>query len=68
MTWRMEGLTRRTWTLSRSGQSRCLCCDWGITRRSPVWAGRGSRAHTRRTGHITRTAHTKVTEYRRAEQ
>lgn len=67
MTWRLEGLVRRTWTLRVSGSARCLSCNWDVKKLSPVRSGRLARRHTRDTGHTTRTAHTKVTQYRRAE-
>lgn len=66
MSQRLAGLVRRTWTLRVSGSSRCLDCDWDNVRLSPVRAGRLARQHTRDTGHTTRTAHAKVTEYRKA--
>ena len=71
MTWRMEGLTRQVWQASITqpwpkAAARCEECGWGIVQKSPCWAGRLARAHTRETGHATRTAHVKVTQYRKA--
>ena len=66
MTWRMEGLTRQVWQASGKAAARCEECGWGIRKKSPRWAGRMARDHTRETGHSTRTAHVKVTQYRKA--
>lgn len=66
MTWRMEGLTRRVWQMPRKASGRCEYCGWSTDGLSVPRTGRLARDHTRETGHATRTAQVKVTEYRRA--
>ena len=65
LTRRMEGLTRRMWTMPAKSSACCESCTW---RKDGLYAQRArrlAREHTRRTGHVTRAAEVKVTEYRR---
>lgn len=62
----MKDLSRRMWLLRARSSAFCGECGWGLRHRDPVRAGRLARAHTRDTGHPTRTKSVKVTEYRLA--
>jgi hypothetical protein len=66
LTWRLEGLARRAWLEKGWANARCNECKWGISQKGPGWTNRLAREHTRETGHETRTAQIKVTEYRKA--
>jgi hypothetical protein len=61
---RLGGLARNTRLAPGRSSGRCGECGWGVSGKSSVWANRVARAHTRDTGHVTRTQSVKVTEYR----
>jgi hypothetical protein len=65
MTWRLDGLARRAWLEPGWANVRCEeRCGWGTSSAGPRRTNRLARDHTRQTGHVTRTAQIKVTEYR----
>jgi hypothetical protein len=66
VTWRLDGLDRYARLAPDRSSGRCGECGWGVTGKSPAWASRLARGHTRDTGHVTRTQSVKITEYRKA--